>query len=281
MKKTIIVLLIAIMTVTAGIATFFYVFKLPINAQLSVLQDNVQGESLECFKNEQAMPVDDEGILKVLVWNIYKQSREGWRDSLLQYSHDSQLALLQEVSMTPEFKDYINTANWFSSHVDAFQSFDIATGVLNLSLESPLLACAYLEAEPWLQLPKSGIYAVYRLSDGRKLVVINLHSVNFTYGTAEYRQQLAALMADLKQHQGPVIFAGDLNSWSAERINIIRRLLRQVGLTEVKFSPDHRKKFLTGLALDHVFYRGLTLQDAGAPVSDASDHNPLIVRFSL
>jgi endonuclease/exonuclease/phosphatase (EEP) superfamily protein YafD len=54
-----------------------------------------------------------------------------------------------------------------------------------------------------------------------------------------------------------------------------------LGLSQVTFEPDHRKKFITGLALDHVFYRDMKVKRAEAPLSDASDHNPLIVEFSL
>lgn len=57
--------------------------------------------------------------------------------------------------------------------------------------------------------------------------------------------------------------------------------LASIGLQEVAFDPDHRTTFITGLPLDHVFYRGLVLKKAEAPKSDASDHNPLLVSFQL
>ena len=192
-----------------------------------------------------------------------------------------QLALLQEVSMTDEFKAYSQQSPWFSSHVDAFSIFGTSTGVLTLSLQSPLRACAHIEYEPWIQLPKSGIYAEFTLSDGRKLVVVNLHSVNFTYGIEEYKLQLSALANALKKHPGPIIFAGDLNAWSLERIATIEQQLTELGLIEVIFDPDNRKQFINGMALDYVFYRQLTVLDAQSPITDASDHNPLKVTFGL
>ncbi len=55
--------------------------------------------------------------------------------------------------------------------------------------------------------------------------------------------------------------------------------LEQVGLMEVAFEPDNRTQFITGLVLDHVFYRGLEVEKAKAPITDASDHNPMRVTF--
>ncbi|TOE88347.1 endonuclease/exonuclease/phosphatase family protein, partial [Vibrio parahaemolyticus] len=86
------------------------------------------------------------------------------------------------------------------------------------------------------------------------LAVINVHAINFTVGTEEYTSQLSALETLLKQHSGPIVFAGDFNSWSEYRITAMKQALREANLREVQFSPDHRTQFITGLPLDHVFY---------------------------
>lgn len=266
---------------TALVLSYFSIFSVSSTAQLNVSQGSSQKSSVQCIDNPRANAIDNNGNLDILVWNIYKQSEPSWQQELELYTKDSSLALLQEVSMNDEFKAYTQKSNWFSSHVDAFKVFGKSTGVLTLSTSSPLLVCAHIEFEPWLQLPKSGIYAKFRLSDGRNLVVVNLHSVNFTYGVAEYEKQITALVAALKKHQGPIIFAGDLNAWSLERIASIEKTLNQLALIEVKFTPDNRKQFINGLALDYVFYRELQLISAESPISIASDHNPLLVKFKL
>lgn len=284
-------LLLAFIITTALI--YLIAFTIPDKVKLNISQGDSHNsshknsqptslkDSLRCFENKQAEPIDQNSELNILVWNIYKQSKPNWQQALKLYTQDTRLALLQEVSMTDEFKDYTKGSTWFSSHVDAFSIFGLSTGVLTLSTNSPLLACAHIEFEPWLQLPKSGIYATFRLSDGRKLVVVNLHSVNFTYGVEEYEKQIHALVVSLKKHQGPIIFAGDLNAWSLERIDTIKKTFDQLGLIEVKFDPDNRKEFINGLALDYVFYRELKLISSETPITDASDHNPLLVKFRL
>lgn len=281
MRKTKISFFVVFLITLAGLLGSSYIFRISSTAQIDVVKHGITNEPLKCYRDSAAQAIDDNGVLNVVVWNIFKQNNANWQTELEQYSQYTRLALLQEVSMSEQFKDYVFESEWFSSHVNAFKSFDINTGVLNLSIRSPLVACAYLQVEPWLLLPKSGIYAVYRLSDERKLAVVNLHSINFTYGIHEYEQQLTTLSDALKNHEGPIIFAGDFNTWSVDRFAAIEQTLKKMGLIEVAFAPDNRKQFFNGMALDHVFYRELNLVSAQSPVTSASDHNPLLVSFRL
>ena len=280
MKK---IRLLALPLLIAGVVFAGYqtVFSLPQQAQISSYNSGEEQLSLQCYNNEQAAVLDEDNRINLLVWNIYKQNRDTWRSRLDQYAQGKQLVLLQEASMTPQLKEWISKGQWFGSQVDAFKAFDTTAGVLNLSLDSPSKACAYTELEPWLRLPKSALYALYPLSNGQQLAVVNIHAVNFTYGTEEYHRQLKVLIDELSQHQGPVIVAGDFNSWSEQRLKVMSESLSAVGLKEVNYTSDNRTQFITGLPLDHVFYRGLKLEKAEAPISDASDHNPILVTFHL
>lgn len=280
MKK---IRLLALPLLIAGVvfASYQTVFSLPQQAQISSYNSGEEQLSLQCYTNQQAAVLDEDNRINLLVWNIYKQNRDTWRSRLDQYSQGKQLVLLQEASMTPQLKEWISKGQWFGSQVDAFKAFDTTAGVLNLSLDSPSKACAYTELEPWLRLPKSALYALYPLSNGQQLAVVNIHAVNFTYGTEEYHRQLKVLVDELNQHQGPVIVAGDFNSWSEQRLKVMSESLSAVGLKEVNYTSDNRTQFITGLPLDHVFYRGLKLEKAEAPISDASDHNPILVTFHL
>ncbi|HFG2914634.1 TPA: endonuclease/exonuclease/phosphatase family protein [Vibrio cholerae] len=265
----------------AGLAAFWSIFTIPTQPELVTIGRNQQGEPLLCYQHPQPQALDRDGQLNLLVWNIYKQNRANWSTQLTELSRGQQLLLLQEAYMTQAFKEWINQLGWDGTQARAFEAFGEAAGVINLAKVMPTMACAYTQLEPWLRLPKSAIYARYRLSDGQELAVVNLHAVNFTYGTQEYQQQLTALLDELRDFTGPVIVAGDFNSWSEARMALLSTQLASVGLQEVRFSPDNRTTFINGLPLDHVFYRGLQLEKAEAPISDASDHNPLLVRFRL
>lgn len=273
---------IAPLLLSAGGATaFFSIFTIPTQPELVTIGHNQQGEPLLCYQNTSAQTLDNGGELNLLVWNIYKQNRPNWQSDLTQISASQQLLLLQEANMNEPFKQWINQLGWDGTQARAFEAFGEAAGVINLAKVMPTMACAYTQLEPWLRLPKSAIYARYRLSNQQELAVVNLHAVNFTYGTQEYQEQLTALLEELQRFAGPVIVAGDFNSWSTERMALLSNSLSVIGLQPVVFEPDNRTTFINGLALDHVFYRGLKLKKAEAPQSDASDHNPLLVHFQL
>ena len=280
MKKKHLILTVITLTLLAVIG-YQTVFTVPKHEQLSSISGDGVELSLKCYNNTQAKTLDREQRINVLVWNIYKQNRDNWKNELAELSQSAQLVLLQEASMTPDLQQWIDQQGWFGSQVDAFKAFDATAGVLNLSLDTPNLACAYTELEPWLRLPKSALYATYPLSDGSELAVVNIHAVNFTYGTEEYHRQLSTLVEELLSHEGPIIVAGDFNSWSESRLQVMKKALDRVGLLEAAYDIDNRTQFITGLPLDHIFYRGLELIKAEAPISSASDHNPILVSFKL
>ena len=82
----------------------------------------------------------------------------------------------------------------------------------------------------------------------------------------------------MRAHEGPVIFGGDLNTWSDRRQATLIDLADALGLTPVSFSPDHRTSRF-GRPLDHLYVRGLTWQSSETVPVETSDHNPLIVTF--
>ncbi|MDA0146856.1 endonuclease/exonuclease/phosphatase family protein [Vibrio sp. LaRot3] len=290
MNRKRLALLLPLAVVSVAVIGYHTIFKLPQSPQLTTVSGQSsqlevstnQGQpELTCFESQTAEPIDLNGQINLLVWNIYKQNRSNWQQISQEITQDKQLLLFQEASMTDALKAWINQDNWSGNLVDAFKAFDTSAGVLNLAHQLPIKACAYTELEPWLRLPKSALYAEYALSNGQSLAVVNIHAVNFTYGTEEYHRQLSTLANALKQHQGPMIVAGDFNSWSEQRMLVMREVLESVGVIEASLQPDNRTQFVTGLPLDHLFYRGLALETAKASITDASDHNPIEARFSI
>ncbi|MDV7105052.1 endonuclease/exonuclease/phosphatase family protein [Vibrio sp. TH_r3] len=264
-----------------GLLLFKLIFDVPQQPLQFVIGSNQDSLIPFCYHNASPEPVDKNGQLNLLVWNIYKQNRSNWNKALDAFSQDAQLLLLQEASLSDEFKSWIKKQEWDSNYLQAFSAFKTSAGVVNLANQFPTTACGYRVMEPWLQLPKSGLYAEYLLSNGQTLAVVNIHAINFTLGTKDYQQQIQVFKQNLLLHSGPIIVAGDFNTWSEDRLASLRQQLDVLQLTEVNFIPDNRKRFLNGMPLDHVFYKRLTLISAEAPITDASDHNPLLVSFAL
>ncbi|MEJ2762882.1 endonuclease/exonuclease/phosphatase family protein [Photobacterium sp. MCCC 1A19761] len=236
--------------------------------------------SYQCVESDIALPLDRDGQLSVSVWNIYKQQRESWRDALEQFSQRSELVLLQEASLTAGLKAYLDETQWKVRMANAFKFLNTPAGVMNLSTVNARTTCAYLAMEPWLRLPKSALLSEFNLSNGQTLVVVNLHGVNFALGLEEYKAQFRALKKVLDSHIGPIILAGDFNTWRQARLDVVNAFAQSLGLVDVTLRRDQRVKIL-GKPLDHLYYRGLELVDAQAPQTNASDHNPIIADFRL
>ncbi|GAM73064.1 hypothetical protein JCM19241_2519 [Vibrio ishigakensis] len=130
-----------------------------------VVTDGVQEQqesNIECKEFQSASPLDKDGQIEVLVWNIYKQNKPGWKSDLESYLPKIQLGLLQEVSMSEEFKTWLYHADWIGQQAKAFEMFDASAGVFNLAHVYPSKICAQLSTEPWLRLPKSALFATYQ-----------------------------------------------------------------------------------------------------------------------
>lgn len=225
------------------------------------------------------LPLEDD-LLRIMVWNIFKQQRVSWLSVLQNVGKNAQLMLLQEAQSTPELIRFATSNYLAADQVPAFSLPQHPSGVMTLSAAQPMYCCPLREREPLLRLSKSALVTVYSLSDGRQLMVVNIHAVNFSFGVEVYTKQLETIGEQIGHHQGPVILAGDFNAWSQPRINSLFRFANSVGLNEVRFAEDRRRRAF-GRPLDFVFYRELTVAKASVFVTKASDHNPLLVEFAL
>lgn len=223
-------------------------------------------------------PLPGEGNLKVLVWNIFKQQRADWLSVLQNFGKDAHLVLLQEAQTTPELVTFATSNYLAADQVPAFVLPQHPSGVMTLAAAHPVYCCPLREREPILRLQKSALVTVYPLPDGRLLMVVNIHAVNFSLGVDIYSKQLEPIGDQIGHHNGPVIMAGDFNAWSRPRMNALYRFAREMTLREVRFTDDHRRRTF-GRPLDFVFYRGFNVAEASVLVTRASDHNPLLVDF--
>jgi endonuclease/exonuclease/phosphatase (EEP) superfamily protein YafD len=220
------------------------------------------------------------GQLDVISWNIQKASNTGWDEDLAELSGGVNLAFIQEASIQAHIPEVL-AAPLHQAFARGYTTPQYETGVMTLSSSSPSLSCQLTSWEPWLGTPKATSVTEYPLAGRReRLLAINVHAVNFAWGLEDFRQQFRALKDLLARHQGPVILAGDLNTWSQERQALVDEFTTEYGLAPVAFNPDLRSTVF-GRALDHIYIRGLhTLAARVVPVA-TSDHNPLLVKLAL
>ena len=218
--------------------------------------------------------------LDVLSWNIQKASNLGWETDLAEMASEVNLAFIQEAKLEAQIPDVI-PSTLYQAFAAGYTTDTQRTGVLTLSSSSPNLRCNLTHWEPWLGTPKATSVTEFLLS-GReeRLLAINLHAVNFAVGLVSYEQQLRSLADLLASHQGPAILAGDFNTWSAARQDLVDNILGEHGMHAVEFQPDLRTTAF-GRALDHIYVRGLEASFSEVVPVSSSDHNPLRARFKL
>ncbi|MEZ8144102.1 endonuclease/exonuclease/phosphatase family protein [Enterovibrio sp. FF113] len=258
--------ILGVLLLISGILTVYMVVDVPAEASLA------SGEaSVRCRDYSEAETIDVTKPLNIAVWNIFKQQLDGWEAELSDLSKKNSLILLQEAQSKPQLLSYIEREGWHSNQAYAFAINGEIAGVMTLSEVKPSKVCAYTKVEPYLRLPKSALYSAFSLSDGNTLSVINLHSINFTFGVEEYREQLQSLVDAVSDISGSLIIAGDFNTWSDERLNVVKKELDELGLKEAQYSSDDRLTVF-GHPLDHLFYRDLELNVSLSKKTTASDH---------
>lgn len=218
--------------------------------------------------------------LSIMVWNIFKQQRLDWLSLLEEHAKNRHFVLLQEAHSNKNLIDFATSHFLVSDQVPAIEMPTLTTGVMTLSKTAPIYCQAFRTNEPLLRLPKSALITLYQLHHGEHLMVINVHAVNFSLGVTIFTEQIRAFTESIQMHTGPIIFAGDFNTWSRQRLYLLYQFARRMGLKAVHFKADYRKNIFN-YPLDFVFYRGLNVHSAEVVKTAASDHNPLLVTFEL
>ncbi len=149
--------------------------------------------------------------------------------------------------------------------------------------------------EFFITAPKLSLVTEYPLTNGQRLLAINVHLLAFErWSTSGIRSQLEDLTAVMEEHAGPIVLVGDFNTWSDKRLALVQEVADALNLTEViDFPPgrstaDKQASFLNWLfgidqelPLDRVYYRGFTHHSAKVLTYESSDHRAIQVTLVL
>ncbi|MEH6569228.1 MAG: endonuclease/exonuclease/phosphatase family protein [Halioglobus sp.] len=220
------------------------------------------------------------GPIRLLSWNIQKSQTSGWDTDLKKFGEDRDLLLIQEASIQAGISSAL-PQDLYQAFAAGYITDSQATGVATLSSVAPMLQCNLTAWEPWLGTPKATNITEYPLAlSPLRLLVINLHAVNFTVGMEDFITQVEALTPLFNNHKGPLLIAGDFNTWSEARHTHLDNFMLSHQLVAVDFTPDHRTTFWN-LPLDHMYLRGLRALESEVIPVETSDHNPLLVTVEL
>lgn len=228
---------------------------------------------------------NEESILKVAVWNMYKGKNKSWAKDFKELTDNSDFFIGQETFLNEKMEN--SFAKLTDSEVVSATSFfwkkKTRTGVATISKVQSNKRI-YLKSryrEPIVRTPKVALITTYSLENGEELLIANIHAVNFV-SSRKLMHQIRQISEEIINHQGPIIFAGDFNTWTKKKTRRLKRMLSSYGLKEITYprEEDNRMRF-NGKVLDFIFYKGLELRESKVLGHiQGADHKPLTATFS-
>lgn len=211
-----------------------------------------------------------------------------WKEEFDRYTQGRDLILIQEAYGSDRFLNTISSFKGFRWDMGVsflYKRQDNApTGTMIGSYVEPsfTLVKHSPDNEPVISTPKALTFVKYPLEQRQEeLLVISVHAINFTT-TSAFKRHIDVAVKEIKNHHGPVLFAGDFNTWNKARTNYLFKICEMLGLKSVTFKNGHKRMKFGKYFLDHSFVRGVEITKAEVlGESQGSDHKPLLIDFSL
>tara|TARA_B100000749_G_scaffold280875_1_gene279615 strand:- start:61105 stop:61929 length:825 start_codon:yes stop_codon:yes gene_type:complete len=234
-------------------------------------------ESYEFWGSPQSTHLDANSI-NLLVWNVYKGREDQFEREFTEFMDRADIAVLQEATLSSQMSDTYNKTQGVEFHlaVSFLMKRNVPTGNITTSraiteIAQPLRT---VDREPFSKSPKMNLVTRYSLSNGQKLLVINIHGINFR-DTDRLKAQIELAKSYMDAHDGPIVYAGDFNTKNEEKLEMADRWMESYGMERLKFDGDNRRK-----KLDNVYFRGLEVRDKQLLTNvEGSDHPAITVEF--
>jgi len=250
--------------------------------------------TLSADRYDKTAAVNDS--IRLLNWNIHKEGNtHEWEKAIARIvkAKAPDFLVLQEVRLEANVGSFISENlhyGWkFSPNV--YQGYyDAYSGVLTASHIKPKTVTSALseKTELFSEIKKILQCAKFTVgSPSSELLVINIHAINFNIRLDGFKEQMRCIAAAIMEHDGPVIVAGDFNTWRGDRLELLAKLAAKMRLEKVDFGADaDHIAAMFGNTLDHIYISRDTLevidgtQEVIADIKP-SDHSPLFVELRL
>jgi endonuclease/exonuclease/phosphatase (EEP) superfamily protein YafD len=220
----------------------------------------------------------------IAVWNIWKSS--GGELFLREYQNlcaGNHFLLCQEALLTLKGLAQFAPNGFMASHGATYRRRDgLRDGVMTVARvgpESEVIRVLCKSPEPLLKTPKATLISYFRIEGSkRRLCVVNTHST-LIRTPSKAVGELEQIIDVIAHHEGPIIYAGDFNTFAAAYISEVDRALSSIGLERVRFEVDPRA---ATAALDQIYVRGLTVVNASVDTGYVhSDHFPILATLRI
>lgn len=220
--------------------------------------------------------------LNIFVWNVYKgQKAQIFENDFKKLGSGKDFILLQEAlvdnKMPLLWQQDFSSYEWHLAQSFHYKKDLSSTGVAIGSKLSPRTV-DFIRSKSreffWLT-PKLTLFSEYDFED-KKVLFVCTHVLNFVT-TAAFSDSLYEIAQKISQFEGPVVLAGDFNTWNVKRYMIMKSIFRELKLEHLDLDNDGRL-----LKLDHVFVRGFEVLKAEVHHTiQSSDHFPLEIKLKL
>lgn len=242
---------------------------------------------------EQPVP----GTIAIVSWNAEKGHSDQFKSDLSRLVRVDRpdFVFLQEARA--DLLETKRIGGYFASSWSYPWPNGTTIGLLTLSHVPPLRIqpIPSKHREFFITAPKLSLATEYPLTNGQRLLAINVHLLAFErWATTGVASQMDDLEAIMRHHTGPIVLVGDFNTWSEKRLALVQAMADELHLTEVDGFPPGRRtgdkkisfwNWLFGideeLVLDRVYYRGFTHHSAKVLPYESSDHPAIQVTLVL
>ncbi|SFG52530.1 endonuclease/exonuclease/phosphatase family protein [Neptunomonas qingdaonensis] len=218
--------------------------------------------------------------IDVLIWNVYKCKKKGWQEDFIRLCHDKDLILLQETIVNSPFDAHFEKSSKYQwimarSFRDLRTNFETGIKTGSTVAAKTKVVMASLHSEPLSKTKKMLLTTIYPLNRRNdSLLVINAHMINFV-SFIKFKAHLDTVSEVLEHHVGPVILAGDFNTWNWKRLRYFHEFALSFSLIEVDLVRKPKMAHLFQ-HLDHIYCKGFDILNAKVLTNiRSSDHYPL------
>jgi endonuclease/exonuclease/phosphatase (EEP) superfamily protein YafD len=211
-------------------------------------------------------------IIEVLTWNVLKFKRENSFSDLIYLTAKSDIAFIQEsvhsADLQTQFQSEISM-DWtfFKSFCRDYGSSGVQTGTRFPQIKVEAVKAPALE--PVVNTPKVTGFSTIEIQ-GHKVLLVNIHGLNANQGL-DFERHIHQVYEIIKKFKGPVIWAGDFNTWNPIRTMYLKNKAKDLGMTLLKPEVDNRK-----MKLDHIIVRGFKVNSVFIlETYESSDHWPV------
>ena len=221
----------------------------------------------------------------ILIWNVQKGRSRGWEHDFRKLIEGKEIILLQESVLNTRYDPIFETPEkfeWVMAKTFGHAQTKMTTGVKTGAIVKSTAQGFYIseDLEPVFNTPKMILATTYPIKKSEQpLLVVNMHAINFV-SYEKFSRHIVLIVKAVERHEGPVILAGDFNTWSDLRYRSLQELTHKMGLTEVKLAKRRTRLSHFNRHLDHLFYNGLEFVEAQMLTKViTADHFPITAEF--